>query len=103
MFSVLARNPIFSTCTEAIEFIKQIITSFDFIARQKFNLRDFTRKRKLSFHVLVIFLINFVRSSYQDELDKFFKTIFRFDVAKRIVSKEALTKARMKQKLENLS
>ncbi|BBO67974.1 hypothetical protein DSCA_19040 [Desulfosarcina alkanivorans] len=45
-----------------------------------------------------MFLINFVRGSYQDELDKFFKTIWRFDVAKRVVSKVALAKARMKLK-----
>jgi hypothetical protein len=45
-------------------------------------------------------LINFVHGSYQDELDKFFKTLFRFDVAKRIVSKAALSKARMKLKFE---
>jgi hypothetical protein len=100
MLTVLARNLIFNTCAKAIEFIKRIITSSDFIARHRFNPNDFTRKRKLSFHVLVIFLINFVRGSYQDELDKFFKTICRFDVAKRIVSKAALSKARMKLKFE---
>jgi hypothetical protein len=64
MLTVLARNLIFNTCAKAIESIKQIITSSDFIARHRFNPKDFTRKRKLSFHVLVIFLINFVRSSY---------------------------------------
>ena len=96
----LARKLIFNTCATAVEFIKKIITNPDFIARHRFNPNDFTRKRKLSFHVLIVFLINFVRSSYQDELDKFFKTICRFDVAKRIVSKAALTKARMKLKFE---
>ncbi len=100
MLTVLARNLIFNTCAKAIEFFKQIITNSEFIARHRFNPNDFTRKRKLSFHVLVIFLINFVRGSYQDELDKFFKTIFRFDVAKRIVSKAALSKARMKLRFE---
>lgn len=98
--ATLARNLIFNTCARAVEFIKEIITTPDFIARHRFNPNDFTRKRKLSFHVLIVFLINFVRNSYQDELDKFFKTIFRFDVAKRIVSKAALTKARMKLKFE---
>jgi len=49
---------------------------------------------------LIGFLINFVRGSYQDELDKFFQTICRFDVAKRVVSKAALTKARMKLRFE---
>lgn len=49
---------------------------------------------------MVVFLINLVKGSYQDELDKFFKTLCRFDVAKRIVSKAALAKARMKLKYE---
>jgi hypothetical protein len=49
---------------------------------------------------LIVFLINLVKGSYQDELDKFFKTICRFDVAKRVVSKAALSKARMKLKFE---
>ena len=37
---------------------------------------------------------------YQDELDHFFKAIFRLDVARRIVTKAALSKARMKLKYE---
>jgi hypothetical protein len=83
-----------------IVFIKQIITSPDFVDQHRQKRKDFTRQRKLPFHVLIIFLINFVRGSYQDELDKFFKIVCRFDVAKRIVSKAALTKARMKLKFE---
>jgi hypothetical protein len=96
----LARNLIFNICAKIIEFIKQLITSPDFVARHRQHQNDFTRQRKLPFHVLIVFLINFVRGSYQDELDKFFKTICRFDVAKRVVSKVALTKARMKLKFE---
>ena len=41
-----------------------------------------------------------VKGSYQDELDHFFKSIFGFEVVKRIVSKAALAKARMKLKYE---
>ncbi|MGI9569842.1 MAG: IS4 family transposase [Desulfobulbia bacterium] len=96
----LARNLIFNTCAKAIEFIRQIICSPEFVARHRKNKNDFTRQRKLPFHVLIVFLINIVKGSYQDELDKFFKTIFRFDVAKRVVSKAALSKARMKLKFE---
>ena len=94
----LAQNLISNTCAKVIEFINQIITSPDFLARHRQHQKDFTRKRKLPFHVLIVFLINFVHGSYQDELDKFFKTIWRFDVAKRVVSKVALAKARMKLK-----
>ena len=94
----MAQNLISNTCAKVIEFISQIITSPDFLARHRRHRNDFTRKRKLPFHILIVFLINFVRGSYQDELDKFFKTIWRFDVAKRVVSKVALAKARMKLK-----
>ena len=87
---LLARNLIFNTCARAIDFIKKIITSPDFIDRSRKSKKDFTRNRKLPFHLLMAFLLYFVRGSYQDELDKFFKTIHRFDVAKRIVSKAAL-------------
>jgi len=96
----LARNLISNTCAKLIGFLKQIISSPDFIDLHRHNKNDFTRQRKLPFHVLIVFLINFVRGSYQDELDKFFKTICRFDVAKRVVSKAALSKARMKLKFE---
>jgi hypothetical protein len=77
-----------------------VISSADFTARNRISSTAFTRKRKLPFNILIIFLINFVRGSYQDELDKFFKTIFSLDVAKRMVSKAALTKARAKLKFD---
>lgn len=93
---LLAQKLIFNTCAKIIGSIKQIITSQAFIDRHRKSKRDFTRQRKLPFHVLIVYLINFVQGSYQDELDKFFKTIYRFDVAKRVVSKVALSKARMK-------
>lgn len=95
---LLAQNLPFKTCAKAIDFLKIIITSADFIDRNRQSIKDFTRQRKLPFHVLIAFLINFVRGSYQDELDKFFKTLYRFDVAHRVVSKAALAKARMKLK-----
>ena len=96
----LARNLIFNICAKSIEFIRKTITSPEFISRNRKNKNDFTRNRKLPFHVLIVFLINLVKGSYQDELDRFFQTLYRFDVAKRVVSKAALTKARMKLRYE---
>jgi hypothetical protein len=96
----LARILLSKICAELIEFIKKIIISPDFIDRHRQSKSDFTRQRKLPFNLLIVFLINFVRGSYQDELDKFFKTLHRFDVARRIVSKVALTNARMKLKFQ---
>ena len=96
----LARNLLFKLCAELIESIKKIISSADFIDRHRKSKKNFTRKRKLPVNILIVFLINLVRGSYQDELDKFFKTLYRFDVAQRVVSKAALTKARMKLKFQ---
>jgi hypothetical protein len=97
---LLARNLLFNICAELIDLLKKTIISPEFLARHRQSEKDFTRQRKLPFHLLIAFLINFVRGSYQDELDKFFKTLHRFDVAQRVVSKVALTKARMKLKFQ---
>jgi len=96
----LAQDLLSKICAELIEFIKKIITSPEFLARNRQSEKDFTRQRKLPFHVLIVFLVNFVRGSYQDELDKFFQALNRFEVARRIVSKVALAKARMKLKFQ---
>jgi len=91
---------LFHNCTRLIEFLKKLITSKDFLKRHRQSSKDFTRQRKLPFTTLLFFLINLIKGSYQDELDHFFKAVNRFDVAKRIVSKASLTKARMKLKYE---
>lgn len=97
---MLARNLICHECARIFKFLKKIIASKDFIERNRTSSTAFTRKRKLPINTLIVFLINFVRGSYQDELDKFFKTILRLDIAKRLVSKAALSKARAKLKFD---
>jgi len=97
---MLAQNLLFKTCAKLIEFLKNIITSPEFIARHRQSDIDFTRERKMPFHLLIVFLLNALRGSYQDQLDRFFKILFRLDVANRMVSKAALTKARMKLKYQ---
>lgn len=92
----LAQNLLSKICAKLINSLRNIITSPDFIARHRQSEADFTRKRKLPFHLLIVFLLNMLRGSYQDQLDRFFKVLFRLDVAKRVVSKAALTMARMK-------
>jgi hypothetical protein len=83
-----------------ITFLKDLILSKDFLNRHRQTSKDFTRQRKLPFSTLLFFLINLIKGSYQDELDHFFKALHCFDVAKRMVSKAALAKARMKLKYE---
>lgn len=99
-FIALARKLLSNICAGLIESLREIINSEEFIKQHRQKPTDFIRKRKLSFSTLIFFLMNLVKGSYQDELDHFFKGIFRFDVARRIVSKAALTKARMKLKYE---
>lgn len=87
-------------CAKTLEFIKKIILSKEFVATHKISDPNFTRNRKLPFHLLICFLLNLIKGSYQSELDRFFQVIIRSSVAKRVVSKVALTKARMKLKFE---
>jgi len=98
---MLAWNLIFNICAGLIEFLREIINSDQFIKEHRQSPTHFIRQRKLTFSTLIFFLINMVKGSYQDELDHFFKSIFGFEVVKRIVSKAALTKARMKLKFES--
>ena len=98
--TTLARTLLSKICTDLIKFLKEIINSNEFIKQHRQNPTDFIRNRKLTFSTLIFLLINLVKGSYQDELDHFFKAMFRFDVAKRFVTKAALTKARKKLKYE---
>ncbi len=96
----LAWNLLFQNCAKLIKFIKKILLSKEFINKHKTSPEAFTRQRKLPFHLLVCFLLNLIKGSYQSELDRFFQAINRTSLAKRVVSKAALTKARMKLKFE---
>jgi hypothetical protein len=97
---LLVHNVLSKSCAKLIEFIREIISLPEFIDRNRQTKTAFTRQRKLPFHILIAFLLNFVKGAYQDELDKFFRTINRLDVPKRLISKVALAKARMKLKFE---
>ena len=98
--SQLARNLLSKICAELFGFIKQIITSPDFIHRHRQKPTDFSRKRKLPAHALIAFLLSFLRGSYQNELDRYFNILNRSETIKRVVSKAAFTKARMKLKYQ---
>lgn len=85
---------------QLIESLKKLIFSDNFREQNKENKKDFTRDRLLPFHRLIFFLLNMNNSSYQDELDKFFKTIYHLEIAERIIYKGNLTKARKKLKYD---
>jgi hypothetical protein len=96
----LAWNLLSNRCAKVVEFLRKFLLSQEFIAKHKTSDRAFTRNRKLPFHLLVCFLLNLIKGSYQSELDRFFQTITRSAIAKRFVTKVAFTKARMKLKFE---
>ena len=99
----LAQNLIFNTCANLINFIKNIIYSEAFLKNSRKNEKDFSRTRKLPFALLVLYLCNLTKSSYQPELNKFFKILTGSTIAKNIVSKVALCKARKKLKYETFT
>ena len=96
--TILAWNLLSNTCANLSKLIEKIIKDPDFVDRHRTTPQSFTRDRILSFHILVLFLINFIKGSYQDELDNFFKNIKGYKVARRIVTKSALSRARKKLK-----
>jgi len=87
-------------CANILNFLKKILFSTEFIQKHRTSSTAFTRNRKFPFHLLICFIVNFVKGSYQAELDRFFQAITRSRMAKRIVSKAAFAKARMKLKFE---
>lgn len=92
----MARIWILKCCANLILFLKNLIFSEAFKERHRTSSRFFTRNRALPFPTLLLFLLNQLKGSIQDELDQFFKSVFKLDIAKRIVTKSAFCQARMK-------
>jgi hypothetical protein len=85
---------------ELIEYLKNIVDSDEFCSKHKQNPKDFTRKRSLPFSDLILFLLNMNNKSYQDELDRFFQAVNHWEVARRVIYKGNLPKARAKLKYQ---
>jgi hypothetical protein len=85
---------------ELFQKLRSLVFSQDFKERHRQRLEDFTRKRCLTFPIIVIFLLNLVKRAMQDELDEFFKALQGTAIAERIVTKSAFTQARRKLKYE---
>ena len=79
-----------------INILNKIISSNEFVNRHKLQQNAFTRNRTLPFKTVILFLINLLKSSIQNELDKYFKTINNSIMPERAVTNSALTQARKK-------
>ena len=86
--------------TGIIKSLKERLTSEEFMVRHRRSQKDFMRKRCLPFMIVVLFLLNMVKRSLQDELDEFFKLLSGSEIASRIVSKSAFCQARKKLRYE---
>jgi hypothetical protein len=80
--------------------LKTHIFSEGFKERYRQSPKNFLRQRCLPFTIVVLFLLNMVKRSLQDELDEFFRFMSDNPVAIRVVSKSAWTQARKKLKHE---
>ncbi len=90
-------------CANIINIVKNSITSKEFINRHKYSPNDFTRKSPLDFAALFTFMINLLRSSNQNELEKFFKQIKGEEIPDCGVSDSAFSQARKKLHYEAFS
>ena len=81
-------------CADLVKYLKKIILSREFFIQHRKSDKNFTRRRSL------LFLMNLIKDSIQDELDDFFKAINGMDVAVRTVTKSAFCKARKRLKYQ---
>lgn len=78
--------------------LRQVLESDEFIASHRQTETAFSRRRCLTFTVMILLLINMVKRALQDELDEFFRALSGDKIAQRRVSKSAFTQARQKLK-----
>lgn len=76
--------------------MNSVIHSHLFCQRHKRSPQDFTRNRKLTFPLLILFFINQLKSSLQTELDSYFRILSDSETPVREVTKGALSQARQK-------
>ena len=67
-----------------IEKIKSKLFSQEFLECNRKRPQDFTRTRILTFTKFILFFINFVKRSLQDELDEYFKLLTGSEYAFRV-------------------
>jgi hypothetical protein len=91
-------NDTAAACVGLLESIKSLLLSRDFRNRHRRNEKDFTRKRCLTFVIVVMFLLNLIKRALQDEIDEYFKLLNDEEVAIRMVTKSAFSQARKKLK-----
>lgn len=83
-------------CAKILNDFKKKAFSGDSIARCRKSCQSFIRKRKFDFTTVILFLINFVKGSIQDELDHFFKVYLNIPLPAKHALSSAFCQARDK-------
>lgn len=78
---------------DAIDVTRKTIYSIMFLVDSRANQSDFTRKSKLSFTDMIMFMLNMNKRSMQLELDHFFKNIEGKDM---VFTKQAFSEKRLR-------
>jgi hypothetical protein len=86
-----------TTLSRVMEELKSIIYSDAFLNSSRVNIKDFTRRRILTFVITVVFLLNVHKSSTRVALQKYFSNVLH---ERQIVSQQSLSDARQKIKPE---
>lgn len=84
---------------EAVEVTRNVLHDFIFMCESRSKPTYFTRERKnkVDFISTILFMVNFVKKSFQIELDDYFKLIGR---GGKSISKQGFSEARKKNKPE---
>lgn len=85
-------------CASLLILVRSTLENKDFVERHRAGPADFTRTRKLSFARLFLFLSGVLRSSLQNELDRFFQLLNPAGLPGKMVDRTALSHARRKLK-----
>lgn len=81
---------------EIIKKIKKKIYSISFMKSNRYSEKDFTRKRKLPFVSMVLFMLNLVKQTLQKELTHFFQMLS--SKKSENITKSAFCQSRLKLK-----
>lgn len=85
------------TGSDTFKKINDTINSIEFMKRNRYDDKDFTRKRKLPFVSLIFFMINLIKQTLQKELTNFISLI---SSNKENITKSAFSQSRKKLKAE---
>ena len=83
-------------CAETIDLLKEKLGDKSFISKHKLSSKAFVRNRKLPFKTIILFILNILNSSLQQELDEFFKIFRNKELPEKEVTKSAFSQARKK-------